>query len=494
MDYKLRKKAVLFSVLAMLLSVLFFFLLIPSVDTPLDKKTGIAQTRIYTVDGELSAMDEFFKDILATTTPRAMDAMTDYILNSTFINASDLSCAFEQMAMVGSYRNYSITEYGAENTSDIKITIASGILDTFPNPDVAGPFYVDTPVTQFFYARNSSRLSTAVVRIAYYADPPDCPDTASMNVTVYIMNDLCGKPGRILDFGSTSYTFVTLVDQDDVLTIPFVKHYPVDRGEKLWIMVDTNYSQVTSTVCAWISSINASVLPESNQSEIKVSYFNALRMNDYFIEHFVENLMNYTNNNLSINFSYKVNHLAIAQTSPWDVTATMNVTYYIDDLYSSWKKESTMSMNVPISGLLDPLYVAGSKGMHNGTIQRNLSASSIDLIKGNFTLFNKTYSEGLYIWTGQAPSFLMRYSNNTNGSLLGIQSLIKGSWYVRANTSYIDFHFWNGTYFNCSQNEVFMPNSALYGSYFGNFTLDKLSVAYYGFDHAGDTNFTQVTC
>ncbi len=480
-----KKRAALFSILAMMLAALLFIMLIPSTETPVKKNSEISKTRVRNLNSFISSADPYFQTVLLSSAPETMDALTDSMIGKGFFSQQALQCSFEKMLADGRLTNVSQTP----QTRDLAFQINGGVMDGYDSVFIAPPLSDNYPYVQRFLSRNKAQISNATAMFAYFfVAPTEC------SIHAYIFNELCGEPGRILGYADMSYTF--LGNGYYNITLGFQKKIPVERGEPLYYMVDSNCSGTPGVNRLFAYTVDPSVIPESNMSSaglIAQTYFQ-----NNSINYFAGVLEDYAKENTHSELNTKLNSAKVSQSEPWSLDITLNITYFLEDRVASWEKNSRVTQKISILGLKDPFFAHGTSGLQNRKIKRDQSQLGIwdlkiNTTQGNITSFTNFYAKGNYIVTSTAPNFLMRYTNNTNASGVGITTLVNSSYPEIQNASYTDYYYFSGRRFSCAVGELMNLSSDPLGI-FSHFKLDRVSVAYYGFGTAGDTNFSEYTC
>jgi hypothetical protein len=128
--------------------------------------------------------------------------------------------------------------------------------------------------------------------------------------------------------------------------------------------------------------------------------------------------------NININFYTNVTSVELSQTDPWNITVTINCTVKLFDYnnLANWDYNETFITSVSILGLRDPMYSLNTFGRIQNTIQKTnittfaLAGTAPGL---NYHLENSLYKESV-----DAPSFLMRFYDNSSSSVAGIESMV----------------------------------------------------------------------
>ncbi len=158
------------------------------------------------------------------------------------------------------------------------------------------------------------------------------------------------------------------------------------------------------------------------------------------------------------NDGYVVSLFQDNATGPWRVGINLITNYTVDASIVYWNISQNITVNVPVEGLLDPVYLVNAS--FNNTIARTNSTV------WDVNNLSKLVQEMKYSFEPNAPSFLMRlYYNLSNGgnnisgsACCGIESPINPN---RLNIpmctkkSYIDWCFYSN---NCTQGDLYNIN------------------------------------
>jgi hypothetical protein len=160
-----------------------------------------------------------------------------------------------------------------------------------------------------------------------------------------------------------------------------------------------------------------------------------------------------------------IKEVDIVQSTPWNVTVLFNTTVNISDVknLASWTFNKVYSVQFPILGFEDPLYVVATSDKMANIINVTPTIDFVNDSSKNpenlYTHLMKSY----YINTTLAPSFLMRFSGNLSPSPNGIESMVNldeyfGQYGYYLSRSVIDYiYFGNQTTLNRCINNTIMP-------------------------------------
>ncbi len=161
---------------------------------------------------------------------------------------------------------------------------------------------------------------------------------------------------------------------------------------------------------------------------------------------------------MNIQIEITMNDISVVHSSPWNVTVSLNTTVNITDRkgLASWLYTKVYSIDFPILGFEDPLYVAATSDRMSNTINITPDFDFVNDSTGTAANLNTHILQSFYINSTKAPSFLMRYSGNFSNSTYGIESMVNlddyfaqfGYFKARSVIDYIYFG-----------NQTFLPNS-----------------------------------
>ncbi len=148
-------------------------------------------------------------------------------------------------------------------------------------------------------------------------------------------------------------------------------------------------------------------------------------------------------------------NVSLFQTDPWNLRVNYTLEIFVTDSQStaSFRTNKTFIGMVPIVDIRDPLFAMNTYGR----VQRTIKPSNITIFiddagnKNDTTEFMHHFNNSYYLATGKGPSILMRFANNTNDSIYGIESLIDTNELVaqgisvNSRASVVDYLYFNAT-------------------------------------------------
>ncbi|MBU2561148.1 MAG: hypothetical protein KKD17_02540 [Nanoarchaeota archaeon] len=152
-------------------------------------------------------------------------------------------------------------------------------------------------------------------------------------------------------------------------------------------------------------------------------YNSSLMMNNTF-PHWIDKIGE-KGAEIGVNLTVNITSVSVYQTSPWSVRFVVESSINLTDQTSTaeWYKEKSLYSDVSILGFEDPWYALHTNGM----IIKRINQTVYD---GNFTVGNDTsnlhdhVAKTYYIAFNASPDFLMRFENNHNASIYGIESMV----------------------------------------------------------------------
>jgi hypothetical protein len=160
---------------------------------------------------------------------------------------------------------------------------------------------------------------------------------------------------------------------------------------------------------------------------------------------------------LQISFNKSSVDLIVYQISPWYLAFNMSLEFTLKSRDSEWTVANVYSIDFPIFGLQDPLYLMNAdRRFANRIFQTNSSAGKDGIWVTQEEFEESLFNHGYYVKDGNSPSFLQRMLNDTEDEFLskccGIQSLINPGFNAPPNgldpgnnKSFVDYMFFNGT-------------------------------------------------
>lgn len=156
---------------------------------------------------------------------------------------------------------------------------------------------------------------------------------------------------------------------------------------------------------------------------------------------------------LNVNTSITVVKVHVSQTRPWSIDSRIEVNFSVKSEVAEWSKSSSVSSSVSIEGLHDPYYLVNTNKAYTNRIRR----TAIDFNQWNVTRVREHIRNGTYVHFegSDAPSFLMRFSNNISASACcGIESYVNPDMLAAQDQieSYADYLLWSHKFGgNCTQ-------------------------------------------
>src|SRR3989338_109556 len=140
---------------------------------------------------------------------------------------------------------------------------------------------------------------------------------------------------------------------------------------------------------------------------------------------------------------------SVTQTDPWRLTSILTVNISVKSSISDWKISKTIVATTSLEGLYDPYYLVNTVSMPS--YGKRIRQSNVPFDKWNISQVRITLENSTYVYwkNTKAPSYLMRFVNNTNGSgCCGIESFVDPNRISPSDQrgSYIDYAFWSYEY------------------------------------------------
>lgn len=123
-----------------------------------------------------------------------------------------------------------------------------------------------------------------------------------------------------------------------------------------------------------------------------------------------------------------ITNVNIMHHSPWILEVTINASFNISDQKQTswWLFNQTITTDLPITDLRDPLYAVNTLGRVPNTI-RNYSLPADGYVNdtdNSTTTLQEFVTEMYYAQSTTGPSFLQRFTNNLSASPHGIESFV----------------------------------------------------------------------
>jgi len=454
---KRSRKAILFTLISLLLAALFIIIFSTQVQTPYDAKTPLIDMKINNMKIYNNNLESYTQTVLGIAAYDSLYAMSNYLNSSgrSLQNEEEVECVFADFIEDGRLRhvNDSFVKDSDDKEKDIQFKINNGILDNLDNIASEDELFevnrsapeinMTYAIYQNFTAKNTAKLKT--VDFETFINPNAPP--SAVKVQVYLAK--CGYPQYLLD-----EAYVTV--QPDPVTTSHTTQFSGDQT----INEDQMYYIVFSGSEHFNLSLNAGDPPETHigYSSAKYLWINDSYLNptlkDYTgIDAWLSTFINISHHELGIDTNYTVADIRLEQFYPWTLTVSANFLFYSNDSTSSYRNNVTLYRDFDIDGLPDPLYIYNHYGINR------IYRAPFGIDKGfNISVFTNFTMHKLYWENDLGPSYLERLKNSTNSTKdFGIESVINftlllenGIDFARTlNRSFIDYDFLNGTNISC---------------------------------------------
>lgn len=445
---KMNKKGIFFTIVSILaVTILFVAFTSKEYVTGIDR-TPVMKDRIMKSDNFVRNLeDSYLERVLRFSSYMALRALSLYIENqSKFFNTTNFDCAFETVVITGALSNSTWTELPTDTYFDTTPQLADNTGDFLGNRfELFGANHV---LAQMFIPHTSGNLQSA----EFYLDWQYPPPGNFKNIIVELRTDICNMPSNdVLDIatvnppGSAGWIYMTAT---------FSKQPYIYAGQKYYFVFKSVDAPLDQTrVRTTDDDYTNGTMYSSDSPSIMVNIDDVIGqpiMQGNTLLERLESIENASRRILFIETDFDLGNVTIYQnndTAHWYVRVDMNISYNVNSSIAFWKNSISVSSFLSILGLEDPYYYVMSGGIPN-IIENELESITTEYLTKNF-LWNLTYLKQhinymTYKPEEQAPSFLMRFINNTGASLCcGIESIIYHS--VDKNMTYIDYCFWNET-------------------------------------------------
>jgi len=120
-------------------------------------------------------------------------------------------------------------------------------------------------------------------------------------------------------------------------------------------------------------------------------------------------------------FSYNITNITDFQTSYDYVSTSLEMNYTLSDYRKqrTFRRHINITVNIPVSGLDDPIYYIESLGRITSTINFTNNTNILYLV-------NQSAYQTAYRNNNQSPDYLMRLEGNFSASPYGIESIVDG--------------------------------------------------------------------
>ena len=156
---------------------------------------------------------------------------------------------------------------------------------------------------------------------------------------------------------------------------------------------------------------------------------------------------------LNVNTTITILSVSASQSKPWSIDSSLLVNYSVKSNVAEWKRSAITTTTISIEGLHDPYYLVNTNKAYANQIEK----STVEFNQWNIAKVREHLRNGTFVhWeNSDAPSFLMRFSNNVSASpCCGIESLANPNKIAPSDQreSYADYLFWSHKFANnCTQ-------------------------------------------
>jgi hypothetical protein len=204
-------------------------------------------------------------------------------------------------------------------------------------------------------------------------------------------------------------------------------------------------------------------------------------MKDSTYPDWINRIINTSKNAFNVDTSFSINDIQVYQITPWSVNVDANLSFNVSSETASWDKENILiSTKINIENLNDPYYLVNTGGSYTNNIKKTgtkFDEWDVEKVKDFIRDGNYTHWEN-----SQAPSFLMRFTNDISPSpCCGIESIVNPNNPAVSDkdVSYADFLYWSTTADCDNLNLYTIDGISLGGDEFPGLKLDTSHVALY---------------
>ena len=209
----------------------------------------------------------------------------------------------------------------------------------------------------------------------------------------------------------------------------FVSDVEKDLGREVYI---TGFRALSALVDYIVT--NGELL-DNTEERFKEAFINgtvnnktAVLMNQSMFDDWLVRIQNISND-VGLDIDIELKNVSIYHSSPWIVNISTNFSVSIIDNkgVANWSRNISVEQMIDINGFEDPLYVLNSYGRVSNIINQTI-------YEGNYTTgsgpgFDPSNlgihaNNSLYAENTNAPSYLMRFTNNLSASQYGIESIV----------------------------------------------------------------------
>ena len=209
------------------------------------------------------------------------------------------------------------------------------------------------------------------------------------------------------------------------------------------------YMNSTGTYLQNFDSAFAEVMVNGTLNGVQIDSITQKKiMENSTLSNWSSRIIDASRDTFNANASIKIIDVSARQTRPWSIDLALTIDLEVRSNVAMWSMSNvTVFASLPVEGFDDPHYLVNTNGLYSN----NIKASGLQFNKWNISHVREHVRNGTYVhWQGsQAPSFLMRFTNNmANSSCCGIESLVNPNKISSPDRieSYADYAFWNHTY------------------------------------------------
>lgn len=465
----INKKGVMFSILAVFISILLVTVYSSSVETQSIASVAQVNSRAELFDSLFSLVEKNINTVIGATSYTALKAISDTQakLYNNLSNTSydlDIQCEFPKVMENKPVRIL----FNKQNNLDMVLNITN-VRDSATACNLAQQdsdvFNIYNAVMQKFVAKGVTITDTIGLSINQAAGSP--------KVRIEVL-DACKN---VL----ASYYGVPNSTSNKCMTTNYKLNRPVlfKTGQEYYIYVGVNGSSVSNIITVHFTKDN--LIEESNVNSIDVVTENLLfydansSINKTFTK-FMTEYSSFLKTNYDIDSEYSFEEIKLSQEDAWSVTVEGKLKLLLKDSFFSVNQSIPFNKKISILGLPDPYF---SKYTSNRPIVKHVAK--------NETILNISDVVGMqvnktYIKNGASVKYLDRFSSTRKtSSCCGImtfvtESTVNSTQPLQINPKYssVATHFFNGTIF-CLANDTGLVNIS-YTGLPNDFQLDDLTM------------------
>lgn len=136
--------------------------------------------------------------------------------------------------------------------------------------------------------------------------------------------------------------------------------------------------------------------------------------------------INNISNSMNINSQINITNIALSHKDPWTLLVKVSASVNISDVnrLASWNYEKEFETELPIENLRDPLYSTFTNNRVPNTVIKNPYSELINDSNNDTANLEGLINNSYYVESADAPSFLMRFENDTSADPNGIESIV----------------------------------------------------------------------